>query len=86
MRIRLIVEQELGLLGIDGVPAYFSCERGEKYRSDKHVYILKGWAEKWKFFLNVTDVEQVNDGDRFTVTLQQTNYGPVRNLMLHLVM
>ena len=65
------VEGELGQLGMDGILAYFSCVRGEKHRSDKRVYILQRWSEKWENFVDVTDVEQIKDGDRLTVVLDR---------------
>lgn len=68
-----IVEEELGKLGMDGILAYFSCVRGEQHRTDKRVYILQRWAEKWKNFVDVTDVDQINNGDRLTVVLESTN-------------
>ena len=72
-----VVEEELGQLGMDGILAYFSCVRGEQYRTDKHVYILQRWAEKWENFVDVTDVEQIKDGDRLTVVQQSTNRAAV---------
>ena len=67
------VEEELGQLGMDGILAYFSCVRGEEHRTDKRVYILQRWAEKWESFVDVTDVEQIKDGDRLTVVLQSSS-------------
>ena len=68
-----VVEEELGKLGMDGILAYFSCVRGEQHRTDKRVYILQRWVEKWKNFVDVTDVDQINNGDRLTVVLESTN-------------
>ena len=61
------VEEELGKLGVDGVLAYFSCPRGERRHGGKDVYILQRWTEKWKTFVDVPDVDQIQDGDRLTV-------------------
>ena len=41
-----LIEEELGKLKVDGVLAYFSCVKGEGYRSDKNVYILQRWSDK----------------------------------------
>ena len=68
-----VVEEELGQLEMDGILAYFSCVRGEQHRTDKRVYILQRWAEKWGSFVDVTDIEQIKDGDRLTVVLQSNN-------------
>ena len=64
-----VLENELGILGIDGVLAYFSCPRGQTAGSKK-VFILQRWSEKWKSFVDVTDVDQVFDGDRLTIVMQ----------------
>ena len=61
------VEEELGKLGVDRVLAYFSCPRGERRHGGKDVYILQRWTEKWKTFVDVPDVDQIQDGDRLTV-------------------
>jgi len=57
------VKHEIELLGIRGVLAYFSCPRGQS-SSSKKVFILQRWSEKWKSFVDVTDIEQVEEGDR----------------------
>ena len=38
------------------------------------MYILQRWSEKWIFFVDVTDVDQVvdGDGDRLTITMQSS--------------
>ena len=64
-----VLENELGILGIDGVLAYFSCPRGQTAGS-KQVFILQRWSDKWKSFVDVTDVDQVFDGDRLTIVMQ----------------
>ena len=61
------VEEELGKLGVDGVLAYFSYPRGERRHGGKDVYILQRWTEKWKTFVDVPDVDQIQDGDRLTI-------------------
>ena len=61
------IEREIGLLGIDGVLAYFSCPRGECWAT-KTVYILQRWSEKWDSFVDVTNTDQIVDGDRLTIT------------------
>ena len=35
------------------------------------LYILQLWALKWETYVNVTDLEQIEDGDRLTVIHQQ---------------
>ena len=57
-----VLENKLGILGIDGVLAYFSCPRGQTAGSKK-LFILQRWSDKWKYFVDVTDVDQVFDGD-----------------------
>ena len=54
-------------LGVDRVLAYFSCPWGERRHGSKDVYILQRWIDKWKSFVDVTDVDQIQDGDRLTV-------------------
>jgi len=66
-----VVEREMGSLGMDGVLAYFSCPRGE-WLGIKTVHLLQRWSQKWNSFVNVTDVDQVVDGDRLTITLQSS--------------
>ena len=63
------IEKEIEQLGKNGVLAYFSCVRGEQ-PSHKNVFILQRWNSKWKVFVDVTDVDQVVDGDRLTITSQ----------------
>ena len=65
------LENEIGLLGIDGVLAYFSCIRGQSAGAKK-VYILQKWSDKWNSFIDVTDTDQIVDGDRLTVIQQDT--------------
>ena len=50
-----VLENELGILGIDVVLAYFSCAQGLTAGSKK--VILQRWSEKWKSFVDVTDVD-----------------------------
>ena len=64
------IEQELGRLGKDGVLAYFSCDPGSR-PSNKQVYILQRWDEKWGTYVDVSDMDQVKTGDRLVCTLQQ---------------
>jgi len=63
------VERELEELGMDGILAYFSCPRGQ-HLPHKNVYILQRWNERWGKFVDVTDITQVLDGDRLTVSPQ----------------
>ena len=44
-KIVYTLENEIGLLGIDGVLAYFSCVRGQG-AGTKKVYILQKWSDK----------------------------------------
>ena len=53
-----VIEQELGRLGKDGVLAYFSCDLGSRL-SNKQVYILQLWDEKWGTYIDVSDMDQV---------------------------
>ena len=55
--------EELGKLGVDGVLAYFSCPRWERRHRSKNVYILQRWTDKWKAYVDVTDVDQIQDGN-----------------------
>ena len=66
------IEEELGKLGKDGILAYFSCERGHQ-STTKDVYILQRWATRWETYVDVTDIEQVKDGDRLTVIPQENS-------------
>ena len=63
------LENEIGLLGIDGILAYFSCVRGQS-AGTKKVYILQKWSDKWNAFIDVTDTDQIVDGDRLTIIPQ----------------
>ena len=65
------IERELGKLGKDGVLASFSSSGKEG--SSKKVYFLQRWAEEWNAFVDVTDVSQMANGDRLTVTRQQSS-------------
>ena len=65
------IEKEIEQLGKNGVLAYFSCVWGEQ-PPHKNVFILQRWNSKWKVFVDVTDVDQVVDGDRLTITSQVT--------------
>ena len=65
--IVFVIEEELGKVGVDGVLAYFSCPQGERRHGSKDVYILQRWTDKWKSFVDVTDIDQIQDGDRLTV-------------------
>ena len=38
----------------------------------KTVYILQRWSEKWNSFVDVTDMDQVVEGDRLTITMQSS--------------
>jgi len=66
-----VVEREMGSLGMDGVLAYFSCPHGKRF-GIKTLYLLQRWPQKWNSFVDVTDVDQVVDGDRLTIALQSS--------------
>ena len=68
-RLVYTIEQELGRLGKDGVLAYFSCDPGNRL-SAKEVYILQRWDEKWGTYVDVSDTDQLETGDRLICTLQ----------------
>ena len=63
-------QEELDKVGKNGILAYFSCKRGHRSVT-KDVYILQRWALKWETYVDVTDLEQVEDGDRLTVIRQE---------------
>ena len=65
-----VIERELANVGKNGILAYFSCERGHQSLT-KDVYILQRWALKWETYVDVTDLEQIKDGDRLTVIRQE---------------
>jgi len=67
-----VIEEELGKVGKDGILAYFSCEKGHQ-SSTKEVYILQRWAAKWEAYVDVTDIEQIKDGDSLTVIPQNNS-------------
>ena len=56
------IKKKIKQLGKNGVLAYFSCVRG-KQPPHKNVFILQRWNSMWKGFADVTDVDQVVDGD-----------------------
>ena len=77
------IEREIELLGKNGILAYFSSPRGQQLLH-KNIYILQRWNERWGKFVDVSDVDQVVDGDRLTITPQpgpeptlHTSIGPV---------
>ena len=70
-RLVYTIEQELGRLGKNGVLTYFSCDPGNRL-SAKEVYILQWWDEKWGTYVDVSDTDQLETGDRLICTLQQS--------------
>ena len=64
-----IIEQEVGKLGKDVCLASLSTRDD----SSKVVYFLQRWAKRWKAFVDVTDVSQILNGDRLTVTRHQAS-------------
>ena len=65
-----VIEKELTNVGKKGILAYFSCERGHQSLAND-VYILQRWASRWETYVDVSDLEQIEDGDRLTVVRQQ---------------
>ena len=65
------IEKEIEQLGKNGILAYFLCVRDEQ-PPHKNVFILQRWSRKWKGFVDVTDVDQVVNGDQLTITSQVT--------------
>ena len=61
----LVLERELGSVGLDGVLALSS---GTSQDTDKNVFIIQRWADRWHTFVDVTDETQVKDGDKLTLT------------------
>ena len=61
------VEKETGRLGKDGVLASLSPVKEQS----SEVYILQRWSEKWNTYIDVTDVAQIANGNRLTITSQQ---------------
>ena len=65
------VECEIGLLaGNEGMLAYFSCPRERRLGLRKRIYILQRWSKEWDIFLDVTDVNEVIDGDYLRLTIK----------------
>ena len=60
----LVLERELGSVGLDGVLALSpsACES-----TDKKVFVLQRWVDRWHTFVDVTDKAQVKDGDKLTL-------------------
>ena len=69
-RLVYTIKQELGRLGKNGFLAYFSCDPGNRL-SAKEVYILQQWDEKWGAYVDVSDADKLETGDRIICTLQQ---------------
>ena len=65
-----VIKEELKKIGKNGILAYLSCERGH-HSLKQNVFILQRWALKWETYMDVTDLEQIEDGDRLTVIHQQ---------------
>ena len=65
-----VIEEELKKVGKNDILAYFSCERGH-HSLKQDVYILQCWALKWEIYMDVTDLEQIEDGDHLTVIHKQ---------------
>lgn len=74
------IKQEIEQLGKNGVLAYFLCVQGEQ-PPHKNVFILQRWNSKWKVFVDVTDVYQVVDDNRLTITSQVTESPSNSNMM-----
>ena len=53
---------ELEKLKVDEVLAIFPVLKERGYHLDKNVYILQRWSDKWKDYVDVTDIEQIQDG------------------------
>ena len=68
-RLVFAIESELTNVGKSGILAYFSCERDHQSVTTD-VYILQRWSLRWQAFVDVTDVDQIEDGDRLTVIRQ----------------
>ena len=62
-----IIEEELEKIGMDGILSHFLCPRGIKRHGNKNVFILQRFSDKFKLFVDVTDVDEISDGDRLTI-------------------
>ena len=62
----LVLERELGSVGLDGV-IDLSPMPSTHESTDKKVFVLQRWADRWHTFVDVTDVVQVKDGDKLTL-------------------
>lgn len=52
---------------MDGILSHFSCPRGVKRHGNKNVFILQRFSDKFKLFVDITNVDEISDGDRLTI-------------------
>ena len=60
----LVLRRELGSVGLDGI---LDLSPSTHESTDKKVFVLQRWADRWYTFVNVTDIAQVKDGDKLTL-------------------
>ena len=60
----LVLERELGSVCLDGILALSSST---SENTDKKVFVLQRWTDRWHTFVDVTDKAQVKDGDKLTL-------------------
>ena len=76
-----IIEQEVSMLGKDVCLASLSTRDD----SSKVAYFLQRWVKRWEAFVDVTDVSQILNRDRLTVTRHQASPRVALALMLLVV-
>lgn len=60
----LVLQRELGSVGLDGI---LDLSPSTHESTDKKVFVLQRWADRWHTFVDVTDIAQVKDGDKLTL-------------------
>jgi len=81
---RLLIEDELKKAGWDGcidVHDAMSTHEMDEARpplTTKMEYILQRWEQKWNCFIDVASMEEVKEGDKLTVVVNQDKNRLVR--------
>ena len=68
--VAIALEKELGRQGKDGVIAYLSPNQED---TKKETFLVQRWDTTWNAFVDVTDVGEIESGDRLTICTKRTS-------------
>ena len=79
----IVLERELGSVALDGVLALSSSIPKD---TDKKVFVLQRWTDRWHTFVDMTDETQIKDGDKLTLVCRPDSSSSTVDKVSELIM